>query len=180
MRSLLAAGVLLLTVVGCGTHDQPNRTRQTTAPTTATAATPVPVLDVQGCVVGPLGQADRRCDPGVPNPDVTQANIEDTICRSGWTETVRPPTSYTSPLRDTEMLRYYPTGTPATAVRYDHLIPLELGGHPTDVDNLWPQPVDASYVKNAQGGRLKDRVCAGELQLAEAQATIVRDWSIQP
>jgi hypothetical protein len=37
--------------------------------------------------------------PGMLNPDVTQANIRSTICRHGWTDTIRPPTSYTNALK---------------------------------------------------------------------------------
>ena len=35
--------------------------------------------------------ADPRRTPGVLNPDVTQANIRSTICKHGWTSTIRPP-----------------------------------------------------------------------------------------
>ena len=37
--------------------------------------------------------------PGVVNPDVTQATIATTICRRGWTRTIRPPVSYTNDLK---------------------------------------------------------------------------------
>ncbi len=33
---------------------------------------------------------DPACTPGTVNPAVSQANIADTICKSGWTSTVRP------------------------------------------------------------------------------------------
>src|SRR5262249_10317692 len=77
--------------------------------------------------------------PGVLNPAVTQAAIASTICRRGWTATVRPPTSYTSALKLRQMALYGETGPPS---RYqeDHLISLELGGDPTDPRNLWPEP----------------------------------------
>ncbi len=45
--------------------------------------------------------------PGAINPQVTQANIAETICVSGWTRTVRPPREYTSALKRQEM----PSGT---------------------------------------------------------------------
>ena len=37
--------------------------------------------------------ADIVRSPGVLNPDVTQANINATICVHGWTKSIRPPTS---------------------------------------------------------------------------------------
>src|SRR5438552_14002363 len=38
--------------------------------------------------------ADPLRTPGVLNLDVTQANIRSTICRHGWTATIRPPVGY--------------------------------------------------------------------------------------
>lgn len=60
----------------------------------------------------------------------------------------------------------------------DHDISLELGGS-NDVTNLWPQ----SY-KTSPNARTKDRlenalhrlVCAGELDIREAQQAIRGDW----
>jgi hypothetical protein len=40
---------------------------------------------------------DHATTPGVVNPDITQANIQQTICTRGWTATVRPPASYIGP-----------------------------------------------------------------------------------
>ena len=41
--------------------------------------------------------------PGATNPEVTQENIHDTICVKGWTDTVRPPSSYTNKLKTTQL-----------------------------------------------------------------------------
>src|SRR5271169_4401176 len=38
---------------------------------------------------------DPRCTPGSIDPDVTHADIRSTICKKGWTGTVRPPESQT-------------------------------------------------------------------------------------
>jgi len=61
----------------------------------------------------------------------------------------------------------------------DHLISLELGGHPTDPKNLWPEPWEGEW-----GARKKDvietylhrQVCAGKIQLIEAQIWASTDW----
>jgi hypothetical protein len=37
---------------------------------------------------------DKFMTPGATNPKVTQANIKRTICKAGWTKTIRPPSSY--------------------------------------------------------------------------------------
>src|SRR5262245_58941588 len=83
--------------------------------------------------------ADQGSTPGVLNPDVTQATIKSTICTRGWTKTIRPPTSYTNALKVKQM-REYGVGGRRSDYQEDHLISLELGGHPTDPRNLWPEP----------------------------------------
>ena len=77
--------------------------------------------------------------PGVLNPDVTQANIRSTVCRHGWTDTIRPPVEYTNALKRKQMRQYGETGS-LSDYQEDHLISLELGGNPTDPRNLWPEP----------------------------------------
>jgi hypothetical protein len=82
---------------------------------------------------------DKRCTPGAVNPVVTQASIYETICRSGWTSTVRPRVSITEPEKFASMAAYGLYG-PASSYEYDHLVPLELGGAVNDPRNLWPEP----------------------------------------
>jgi hypothetical protein len=106
--------------------------------------------------------------PGVLNPSVTQANIASTICVSGWTSTIRPPSEYTSDLKVKQMREYGFGGTPAD-YQEDHLISLGLGGNPTDPRNLWPEPIKRALAVDKIEVDLHDRVCAGELTLAEAQ-----------
>ena len=52
---------------------------------------------------------------------------------------MRPPTSYTDELK-LEGMRAYGRSGGAGDYQEDHLISLELGGHPTDPRNLWPEP----------------------------------------
>ena len=106
--------------------------------------------------------------PGVLNPAVTQATIGATICRSGWTKTVRPPVTYTNDLKLEQLLRYGLHGPPS-AFQEDHLISLELGGSPTDPRNLWPEPYPRASAVDKIENDLNHRVCAGSLTLAEAQ-----------
>lgn len=122
------------------------------------------------------GKADRKCTPGAINPWVTQANIKQTICKKYWTDSIRPSTDYTSPLRDVQMLQYG-LHVPSDQVREDHLISLEIGGAPRDHTNLWPQLTADSYVKDREEGALHHRVCSGEITLADAQRTIVEHWT---
>ena len=106
--------------------------------------------------------------PGVLNPDVTQETIAATICTHGWTKTVRPPTSYTNALKVRQMRVYRERGSPS-AYQEDHLISLELGGHPTDPRNLWPEPYPRAAAVDRVENDLNAHVCAGSLTLAEAQ-----------
>ena len=112
--------------------------------------------------------ADPVRTPGVLNPDVTQETINATICIHGWTKTIRPPTSYTNELKQKQM-REYGVGGSMSDYQEDHLISLELGGHPTDPRNLWPQPYPRASAVDGMENELNDNVCSGELTLAEAQ-----------
>jgi hypothetical protein len=112
--------------------------------------------------------ADATRTPGVLNPAVTQATIRSTICRHGWTSTIRPPASYTNDLKRRQMTEYGETG-PLSAYQEDHLISLELGGHPTDPRNLWPEPYPRARRVDAIENELNAQVCAGTLTLAQAQ-----------
>jgi hypothetical protein len=50
---------------------------------------------------------DSTRAPGLANPDITQDNIADNLCNLTWsTKTIRPPTSYTNPLKLTQMQEY--------------------------------------------------------------------------
>jgi hypothetical protein len=106
--------------------------------------------------------------PGVLNAEVIQSTIVSTICKHGWTATVRPPTSYTSALKTQQMVEYGEAGPP-TAYQEDHLISLELGGDPTDARNLWPEPYPRASQVDRIENDLNAQVCSGALSLADAQ-----------
>jgi hypothetical protein len=142
---------------------------------TRTGLVAIALLLVAIAIVSPHGSsskgpyhADIARTPGVLNPDVTQANINSTICRHGWTKTIRPPTSYTNELKKKQM-REYNVGGSSTDYQEDHLISLELGGHPTDPRNLWPEPYPRAAEVDSTENDLNARVCSGDLSLAAAQ-----------
>lgn len=123
---------------------------------------------------------DAVATPGAINPAVTQANIATTICVSGWTKTIRPPASYTNKLKVSQLAAgAYASPQEPRTFEEDHLVSLEIGGHPTDPRNLWPQEWNGPY-----GAHAKDRlenflhraVCAGRMTLAEAQAAVSSNW----
>jgi len=86
-------------------------------------------------VVAPLSAAlpNRQMTPGATNPAVTEANFDSTICRrGGYTRTVRPPVSYTEPLKRAQIRAYGYTDHRLRDYEEDHLVPLEVGGAPSD------------------------------------------------
>jgi hypothetical protein len=119
----------------------------------------------------PAVRASWTLTPGVLNPDVTQASIATTVCARGWTKTIRPPVSYTNRLKLEQMREYGLAGDPAD-YQEDHLVSLELGGHPTDPRNLWPEPKQRAEEVDGTENDLNDRVCSGSLSLADAQRKI--------
>src|SRR5437870_332686 len=76
------------------------------------------------------------------NQDITQANIQDTICSKGFTKTIRPAVSYTNGVKF-KLLRE--AGIPeadAGLYELDHIVPLAVGGHPRKMANLMLQPYE--------------------------------------
>jgi hypothetical protein len=113
-------------------------------------------------------RASWTVTPGALNPDVTQATIADTICRHGWTRTIRPPVSYTNGLKARGLLQYRLRGPPS-AFQEDHLISLELGGDPVDPRNLWPEPYPRASKVDRMENELNHLVCTGRITLEEGQ-----------
>ena len=120
--------------------------------------------------VGGVGP-DYSPPPGVLNPHVTQSNVGSTICVRGWTATVRPPLAYTAKLKRAQIHERHLPGGPSD-YEEDHFIPLELGGHPTDPRNLWPEPWPEAKRKDRWEFGLNRAVCADRMMLAAAQRKI--------
>lgn len=126
------------------------------------------------CHALPGPRPDPQCTPGAFDPAVTQANISTTICRSGYTATVRPPVEQTDRAKRTLYLDYgVPSGTTS---ELDHLISLELGGS-NDTANLWPQIGKVPNPKDKVENDLHDAVCSGKVTLLAAQQAIASDWT---
>lgn len=126
LLAILAAGLLL---AGCAATSTPSAVPSTPAPSGVEAA--------------------------LRNPAVTQASVGATICRPGWTDTVRRP---------------LPT---RPGYQHDHRLPLELGGASSDPANLWFVPEDLARADDRLETALKRAVCAGDLTLELAQREIL-------
>ena len=121
---------------------------------------------------------DPECTPGAANPSVTQDDIKNTICVPGYTKTIRPPVSYTTPLK-IKLMKSYGFTDSRSNYEFDHLVPLAVGGHPTDVKNLFPEPGYGQYnfhVKDRFENYLHRAVCNGSIRLSDAQKEIATDW----
>ena len=186
MKCLLTAVALLLALpVGCasnaaGPTSAVAPTGGTSSPLAAVATqqSSATISSASRCSARD-GLPDASCTPGVADPRVTQANIATTICKPGYSTSVRPPTSVTSPIKAERMAAYGYSDAPAN-YELDHLISLELGGHPSDVKNLWPEAYgrgewDAAR-KDQVENKLHDLVCAGAIPLADAQRIESTDW----
>jgi len=128
------------------------------------------------------------------NPDITQATIDQTICNLNWsTKIICPPASYTNTLKQQQLAASRFKDKTPSHYEEDHLISLELGGHPRDPKNLWPEmwgtpanpltsrgpfrpDVVGAKSKDAVENALHKEVCAGTLTLKEAQDVISTDW----
>jgi hypothetical protein len=113
------------------------------------------------------------------NPQVTDANIDRTICVIGYTRTLRPPTTYTNGVKahlldDAGLDRSH-----AGEYELDHIIPLEIGGNPEDPSNLQLQPwygENSAHEKDGLENKLHNMVCRGEVTLVDTQHCIAEDW----
>ena len=117
------------------------------------------------------------------NPKVTQENIDENICVSGWTKTVRPPVSYTNVIKQRQMKAAGIPWSQAADYELDHIVPLQLGGHPTNVKNLQLQPFDGpdgARAKDVVETRMKRLVCDGHITLHAARACMATDWHTCP
>jgi hypothetical protein len=183
----LAAAATL--AVGCQMSAPPASTSGS-APDTAGTATAGPVL--RTVPAGPLpapsypsrctprdgGQLpDLACTPGALNPEVTQANIGSTICRSGFSASIRPNVGYTNKIKKMAIRAYGDyAGSSPHGYELDHLVSLELGGAPNSSANLWPEHPASPNPKDKVEDASHRAVCDGKLSLAVAQREISVDW----
>jgi hypothetical protein len=127
----------------------------------------------------PSGTLPRHdLTPGAVDPRVTQQNLGSTICRPGYSASVRPPFRYTNAMKH-RLMRAYGVAGSIHDYELDHLIPLGVGGCPDCASNLWPEPRNifpGAKEKDEVEDYLHRQVCSGALSLAEAQQEIASNW----
>jgi len=132
----------------------------------------------------------RAAAGDLPNPGLTPGAVATTdrsiVCRPGYARAVRPRGLIWRRLKEQAYERYGigrghrstidVDGVRHPAYEVDHFVPLELGGDPTDIRNLWPEPIQSAREKDKVENDLHDLVCTGQMTLRSAQAAILRDW----
>jgi 5-methylcytosine-specific restriction endonuclease McrA len=78
---------------------------------------------------------DPNCTPGAISPKVTQNMLATTVCRTGYTKSIRPAASIAEIEKRENAAAYGYTGS-LKGVEYDHLVPLELS-RVTSWDGRW-------------------------------------------
>jgi hypothetical protein len=127
---------------------------------------------------------DASRTPGVPDPAVTQSNIDENICTSGYTASLRPNTSVTNAIKKQQLIGRAYSDRKMAHYEEDHLISLQLGGSPDDEKNLWPEHYSGKWgarTKDTLEGELRRRVCTvaanvDHISLQEARDAISSDW----
>jgi hypothetical protein len=124
---------------------------------------------------------DSTLTPGA----VATANTA-TVCRPGYATSVRPTGLIWKRLKEQAYVEYgirrghrsYVDnhGVRHPAYEIDHLIPLEIGGAPADIRNLWPEPIESARVKDEVENELHELVCSGRMSITRAQSAIANDW----
>jgi len=132
---------------------------------------------------------DPETTPGAINVEVSQANIQQTICVRGWTATIRPPQSYTGTLKKQQLQAVRFTDKNPAHYEEDHFISLELGGNPRDPKNLWPEmwgtpgtplasrgpfppPIVGAKAKDKTETALNTAICNGTIGVDPVQWTV--------
>ena len=132
----------------------------------------------RNCTLGGSGVwvlPDPTCTPGALNPVVTPATIDTTICVPGYSSRIRPPQSFTYDLKRSQMSSWGLSGS-TSQTEEDHLVPLSLGGAPSDSANLWPEPGGIPNPKDRLEYRLYRLVCDHQLDLRDAQRAVASNW----
>lgn len=127
---------------------------------------------------------DLTKTPGVFNtalaPDlahITPNIMRATICKAGWTATVRPSTGWTDKLRAQDVI---PGHNPAE-YELDHLQSIEDLGAPADPLNLWDMAYGDRYgarVKDVLETKVKHLLCTGEITPQQAHDALVPNWLV--
>lgn len=122
---------------------------------------------------------------GAINSDINQENINQNICKKGWsTKSIRPPVSYTNKIKKDLLANPKIKDKNPSNYELDHIISLELWWAPKDMNNLYLEPystkvnwkIVGALQKDIVENWLHDEICNKTITLSDAQKIIVQDW----
>jgi hypothetical protein len=182
-----AAGAFLLVALSaCSTPTAPATT--TAGPVAAEvlvvpASSHVTGVYPTSCKRGPgedLRLPLRACTPGSVRDDVDPAHLELTVCKPGWSDTIRPSTTETNRVKTFAMGAYGVPPELRSRTELDHDIPLSMGGS-SHVTNLWPEvstrPVGFRNDKDDVEDHVRAAVCHHRVTWRAAITALADDWT---
>jgi len=126
---------------------------------------------------------------GAVNPEVTQDNLDQTICAKGWAKQARPPSAWAASVKRRLMREQHPGDDPHQ-YELDHKVPIEIGGCPNCETNVWLEPWRDPNHHHCEFDTLADaackdrlenyvhrQICSGKMTLAQGQALFLGDWT---
>ncbi len=123
-----------------------------------------------GLIIG-LALPDRALTPGVVVRGITAAQV----CSHGYARRARH--RYDREWRRLAAAVRREYGIRGPGYRIDHLVPIEVGGAPFNIRNLWPEPIAESRLKDEVENAAHARVCAGTQRIEDAQRAFERNWT---
>jgi hypothetical protein len=125
----------------------------------------IAVLAAAALLLPPVG--------GAFNYHVTRNTLDQTVCVSGYSSRIRPPTSYTEPIKRRLLITEHLAGS-VRDYQLDHLVSLSIGGAPRSRANLWMQPIQQADRDDTLEGRWHRALCDGTMTLKQARRTEIR------
>lgn len=117
---------------------------------------------------------------GVRNPDVTQANIHQTICVPGWSQIERKKLgSHAEEIKKAAMAAAGIPWSQSRNYELDHDASIEDGGSPTDLGNLSLQPYFGQYnahQKDKVEDKIHELICNGTITLDQGYTDLTTNW----
>ena len=179
----LVLALVAMTVLACApSQSAASKNKVSTAATSAAAAAGLMPAGCHYRQVGTVTTPDPVCTPGATNPLVTEANLASTICRAGSARTVQLSEAFIAPIKRRLMVAYH-AAEPAGDYELDHLVPLEVGGAPSTVTNLWPElnshpAPGVANVKDPVEDYVHHAICARTMTLRKGQQIFMTgEWA---
>jgi hypothetical protein len=129
---------------------------------------------------GPPGPDGLITVPGARNPEVEQANIQQTICVPGWSQIERKKLgSRAETLKKQAMAAANIPWSKSSLYELDHDASIEDGGSPTDPRNLSLQPYFGprnAHDKDKVEDRIHALICSGKISLNQGFGELTSNW----